>query len=37
MGGVQYTPTILVIFYDADSVSRAKYEGFDEIMPGIRT
>lgn len=31
LGGVQFTPTILVVFYGDGSVSRAKFEGVAEI------
>lgn len=35
LGGVQYTPTILVVFFDDDRTLRAKYEGLREIQQGM--
>lgn len=37
LGGVQYTPSILMVFYGDDSVSRAKFEGTGEIRNGLAT
>ena len=36
LGGVQYTPTILIVFFDDDRTLRAKYEGLSEIQQGMR-
>ena len=35
LGGVQYTPTILVVFFSDDRTLRAKYEGLREIQQGM--
>ena len=35
LGGVQYTPTILIIFYTDDKTYRAKYEGESEVRQGL--
>ena len=32
---MQYTPTILVVFFDDDQTLRAKYEGLREIQQGM--
>lgn len=37
LGGVQFTPTILMVFYGDGGVSRAKFEGMGEIMDGMST
>ena len=37
LGGVQYTPTILVLFYDDDGIARAKFEGTEEIRKAMAT
>lgn len=37
IGGVQYTPTIVAVFFGSGSVSRAKYEGEAEVRNGIST
>ncbi len=37
VGGVEYTPTILILFYDVDdTIGRAKFEGLEEIMGAMR-
>ena len=37
LGGVQFTPTIMMVFYADDSVARAKFEGTAEISNGLAT
>jgi len=37
IGGVQYTPSILILFYDDDGIARAKFEGTEEIRKGMVT
>ena len=37
LGGVQYTPTILIVFYGEGGVARAKFEGMADIMDGMNT
>jgi len=37
LGGVQYTPSILILFYDDDGIARAKFEGTEEIRKGMAT
>ena len=32
LGGVRFTPTILVVFYGDNGISRAKYEGRAEVQ-----
>jgi len=34
---VQYTPSILILFYDDDGIARAKFEGTEEIRKGMAT
>ena len=35
LGGVQYTPTILIMFFADDKTFRAKYEGEAEVRQGL--
>lgn len=37
LGGVQFTPTILMVFYGDGSVQRAKFEGTKEIGEGLNS
>ena len=34
---MQYTPSILILFYDDDGIARAKFEGTEEIRKGMAT
>ena len=36
VGGVQYTPTVLVVYYADSSKMIAKYEGGGEIMAAVQ-
>jgi hypothetical protein len=37
LGGVEYTPTILIVFFDHDGVQIGKVEGHMKIEGAIRT
>lgn len=37
LGGIEYTPTFIFVFFSENGIQRAKYEGTAEIQRGLQT